>query len=118
MATPDESRPTSRNWVLGEGGADQASTGASATIRVSEKLRRRLSILTGAIGFNALQARALALAKVQLKSLDHRCDRSPKIEEVKSSCPDVPDDGSVSAGLVKADLLRKGDRLGVRLGQG
>lgn len=57
-------------WLLNrEGGANHATAETSATIRVSEKLRRPLSILTGAIGFAALQARALALAKVQLKCL-------------------------------------------------
>jgi hypothetical protein len=40
-----------------------------ALLRVSEKLRRPLTTLTGGIGFRALQGRALTLAKAQLPNL-------------------------------------------------
>lgn len=41
-----------------------------AAFHVSEKLRHPLSALMGAIGFRALLARALTLAKAQLPSLN------------------------------------------------
>jgi hypothetical protein len=49
---------------------DSSEANIVAAFRVSEKLRRLLSILTGATGFRTLLSRALTLAKAQVPCLN------------------------------------------------
>jgi len=66
MVPPQKTRELARSLVASE--ADAATTSLQsepATVRVYERLRRQLGAPVGADGFQALAARALALAKFE-----------------------------------------------------
>ena len=64
MTTPPQMRDLANRLVAYEAAASKASEPVeSATLRVYEKLRGRLSALAGVAGFQSLAFRALAQAK-------------------------------------------------------
>ena len=70
MISPSESRDLARRLLAWEANAGEAPEPAeSISLRVYEKLRRRLCILAGVAGFHSLASRALTLAKSEAPDL-------------------------------------------------
>jgi hypothetical protein len=70
MATLPETRDLAQRLLIYEAdGCNTPEPGQSATLRVYEKLRRRLSELAGTAGFQSLASRALTLARSEYPSL-------------------------------------------------
>ncbi|HEX5281832.1 MAG TPA: hypothetical protein VFW28_17260 [Micropepsaceae bacterium] len=65
----------------------------AAAFHVTEKLRQRLSMLTGAAGFRAVLARSLALAGQEVKWLGAiRVDARGSLEALNEVCARMPAD--------------------------
>jgi hypothetical protein len=63
-----KTRNLAQRLLAYEAGGNSCEANTPAAFRVSEKLRRPLSILAGATGFRSLLGRALALTKTQSHS--------------------------------------------------
>jgi len=71
MLPPQKTRDLARSLVAGEADASATPLQAeAATVRAYERLRRQLGAAVGIGGFQALTARALALAKAESPRLD------------------------------------------------
>ena len=104
MTTPPQMRDLANRLVACEAAVSNASESMeSATLRVYEKLRMRLSVLVGVAGFLALAFRALAQAKADAPTLwavEVAADGSLTGMEESASPVDIDNDLAGKGGVV------------------